>query len=129
MNYNNKYKRLIQITRAMEDRRNGRCFHTSFIIQNGKIISIGVNKYNKTHPAMMRYGYHGLCGIHSELDAALKLGMTDCKGLTLVNIRVDGQGKVNMSAPCKFCSTLIRELGFKAVIYTNKNGDFEKYED
>ncbi len=121
------FKRYVNLSYALVNQKAHRCFHTSFIVRKGKILAIGINQI-KTHPKIRAYGYHSLCGLHSELDAALKLGLTDCSNLTLVNIRIDGQNKVNMSKPCRFCQRLIRDLNFKQVFYSNEHGEFEKYE-
>ena len=120
------YKKLIEIARALKGKNSsGRCFHVSVVLNKSKILSIGFNKY-KTHPQTKNYAYHRFAGIHSELDAVLKLGMDDCSGLTIINIRVDKNNQICDSKPCKGCSDLIQKIGFKKVIYTNNIGNFEE---
>jgi deoxycytidylate deaminase len=118
------YSKLIEIARALKEKNiSGRCAHSSFVFSKSKLLSIGFNKY-KTHPQTKNYSYHRFAGIHSELDAVLKLGMNDCSGLTIVNIRIDKNENLCNSQPCRGCSELIKTLGFKRIIYTNNIGNF-----
>lgn len=121
-----KFRRLVEISYSLVNRREHRCFHTSFIVRKGKILATGINQI-KTHPRTLEFGYHSICGLHSELDAALKLGMTDCSSHTLINIRIDGKGQLNMSKPCQFCQKLIKQLNFKNVYFTGPDGKFQPF--
>jgi hypothetical protein len=120
------FKRYVNLSYALMNRKAHRCFHTSFVVRKGKVLAIGINQI-KTHPKIKQYGYHALCGLHSELDAALKLGFTDCSDLILINIRIDGKGQLNMSKPCQFCQKLIKQLNFKSVFYSGPDGKFHPY--
>jgi len=118
------YKKLIEIARALKEKNvSGRCFHVSFVLNKSRLLSIGFNKY-KTHPQTRNYSYHRFAGIHSEMDAVLKLGLNDCRGLTLINIRIDAHGNLCNSAMCNGCSELTKKLNFKRIIYTNNIGNF-----
>lgn len=123
-------KRLTEISKAIigRNKKHQKCDHISFIFKKSKLLSIGSNKY-KTHPKTKDYNYHDFAGIHSELDATLKLGLSDAgtaKGLTIVNVRIDKNGNVCNSAPCPGCSDLIKTLSFKEVFYTNNSGTLTK---
>lgn len=63
-------------------------------------------------------------GVHSEMDAVIKLGITDCTGLTIVNTRVNRNNKLDMSKPCRGCMDMIRKLNFKSVYYMDGIGHF-----
>lgn len=56
-------------------------------------------------------------GIHSEMDAVLKLGYTDCAGLTMINTRIDRNHQLAMSCPCKGCMHMLSQLNFKKIFY------------
>lgn len=116
-------KRVIDLSYALLGHREHRCFHTSFILKKARVLAIGLNQI-KTHPQTQKLGYAACCGLHSELDACLKLGLPDCSDFTLVNVRIDGQHQVNMSKPCRFCQGLIKRLNFKNVYYTDEKGEF-----
>ncbi|NDA62330.1 MAG: hypothetical protein EBX50_09825 [Chitinophagia bacterium] len=64
-------------------------------------------------------------GVHSEMDAIIKLGNTDCSGLILINTRINRNNKFDMSKPCSGCLNMIRSLNFKKIYYINKSGLFE----
>ena len=111
-----------------------RTFHTTFIVKKNKIQKIGINA-NKTHPANLKYDYYSkdgddlrtMVGLHSELSAILKFGKEDCSDCIFVNIRIDRNDKVAMSKPCRGCQSLLRQVGFKKLYYTNDQGNFEQW--
>lgn len=110
-----------------------RCRHFTFIVDGSRIVCTGTNT-RKTHPANLLYGYvnrdmesiSDLVGTHSEMRAARAFGMEKCKGLTLVNVRVDRMGKLAQSRPCKGCMDMIEKAGFHEVFYTDHSGIFVK---
>jgi len=108
-----------------------RCKHFSFIVYKKKILSIGLNN-NKTHPKNLKYSYVNkynksiseLVGTHSELNAIIKLGYEDCSDFILVNTRINRNMEIDNSKPCCGCTTLIKNLNFKKVFYTDMHGKF-----
>ena len=53
-----KFRRSIEITKALKpSKATGRAFHSTLIFNKNKLISIGVNNYNKTHPLINKYNY------------------------------------------------------------------------
>ncbi len=125
MNFN----RLIEIAYALREKTviTGRCAHITIILNKSKILSIATNNYNKSHFEMRRFGYKKYHGIHSEMRAALKLGLDSCNGLVLVNFRIDNNNRLANSRPCLACSNLIRELSFKSVYYSDSYGQIQKF--
>jgi len=59
-------------------------------------------------------------GVHSEMDAIIKLGLTDCSGLTLINTRIDRNNQLAMSKPCLGCTDMLRNLNFRRIYYFDK---------
>jgi len=73
--------------------------HFTFIIQGNKLVEYG---YNRSHTALVRYGYPAWSKVHSENTAYKK-----AKGLLnkdipfeAVNIRLTKSGKLKLSQPC-----------------------------
>lgn len=128
------YKKIVEITYALAGKctHDKRCKHFSFILRNKRIISIGINS-PKTHPLNLKYNYinkqkhkiSDVVGTHSELRAVIKLGLTNCKGYTIINTRINRNQKLDYSYPCNGCMEMLIQLGFNKVIYTNKDGNFE----
>lgn len=109
-----------------------RCRHFSFIFERNRLISIGINN-PKTHPLNLKYNYIGkkqlkindVVGTHSEMSAVIKIGPENCKGLTIVNTRVNRNNELDYSCPCNGCRDMIKKLGFKKLLYTTKLQKFE----
>lgn len=114
---------------TMEKSITGRCWHMSIILNKSRIISIGFNNYFKTHPKIKEYGYHPHSKLHAELAACLRLGLTDCRGLTIVNIRISREMKITNSKFCNGCSNLIKSLNFSEAYHTDNSGNFVEYKD
>jgi hypothetical protein len=122
-------KRITEIGYALREKSitGGRNFHASFILNKSKLLSIGVNRYNKSHPKNQEFGYSPMAGIHSEMAACLKLGLTDCSSLGIVNVRINRNGQLSNSCFCKGCSNLVKYLNFKEAFFTNDGGKFERF--
>ena len=126
-----KINKCIEITKCLKkDKSTGHSFHTTFIFDKSKLLSIGFNNYNKLH-RRHRFGiYRGtkdnpekyISGIHSEIDAIIKLGRTDCSRLVFINIRIDNNNNPNMSKPCENCFRVLQGLGFKQIYYIDQLG-------
>lgn len=128
-------KRYIEIARALRpDHQCRRTFHATFIIKKGKIQKIGINSL-KTHTRNLQYDYTGkdevdirtFVGIHSELSAIIKFGKEHCTDCTFVNVRINMQGEPAMAAPCRGCQSVLQQVGYKRVYFTNNLGEFEQW--
>jgi deoxycytidylate deaminase len=115
--------RIEEIAYALEPNRNGTYFHCAAIFKRNKILSIGVNSF-KTHPLAIKYGYDN-GNVHAELAAVVKMGLTNCSGLSIAVLRIGRNNKLAMSKPCCHCNKLIYNLGFKSVYFTDRNGKWE----
>jgi len=128
---NNKtINRYIEITRALKAKKqNGRSFHTTFIFDKSKLLSIGWNDYSKEHRRHKFGDYtsknefaHYTSGVHSECSAIIRLGEEDCSDYSFLNVRIDNNGEVNLAKPCHNCMGLLNQVGFKRLIWTTKDG-------
>lgn len=64
----------------------------------------------------------------SEMALFLKLRKRGCwNKATLVNIRINRQGVICNSRPCRFCENLIDYIAPKQVWYTGEDGEFKLY--
>lgn len=111
----------------------GRAFHVTAVFHKNKLVGIGHNNYNKTHPLINKYNYIGKEDddyrpkIHSELAAWLRLGDEDCSKYTFFNLRVNKNNKFGMSRPCSGCRHLLKQIGFKKFFFTDEKGEFKEY--
>ena len=65
-------------------------------------------------------------GIHSEMDAVIKLGYSDCAGLSIVNTRINRRNELDMSMPCGGCLDMLQSLNFKDIFYVDASKTFKK---
>lgn len=117
----------INISRALLDRPVGKNKHFSFIVEKNKIRAIGWNNYNKTHSISYKYNKEWP-RLHSEASAIVKFDgrpkeLCNC---ILINVRLNKDGKVMYSRPCKNCLALINTFSFCKVYFTNQYGHFER---
>jgi deoxycytidylate deaminase len=88
--------------------------------KKGRLISTGVNSYNKTHPLQAHFAALANLDkkiyLHAEIDALLK-----AKGKVVHSIKVmrfNNKGKEMLAAPCPICQLAIKSFGVKSVTYT-----------
>ena len=87
--------------------------------KRGKLLSVGINSYTRTHPLQAKYGRRAgkpnAIYLHAELAALLKAREQVHK---LVVLRYDKDGKPALAKPCPACQLAIREFNVKHVEYT-----------
>ncbi len=127
----NRQERLIEIAKTMmPERRTGKNFHVSFILDKNKLLITGVNDYRQLHLSY-RFGeflpqktstVKYIAGRHSEIVALnifiKRFGNNDCSGLTLFNVRIGNDGEPKMAKPCGNCYPIVNSCGFKRIIWT-----------
>ena len=95
--------------------------HYSFIIQKNKVVEWGTN-VSKV-PPMIQFGYPKTAGWHSEANAYRKAkGILDSSSFEVINIRLNRQGDLRLSKPCKCCHSFLTELGCSAVWFSTELG-------
>lgn len=101
--------------------------HFTYIINKNKIVSLGFNHYRKSHPLGKLYGLHDGT-LHSEVAAITRFQgrPADLMYHSLVNVRVNREGDVQMSRPCQFCRRMLSSFGFNEVWWTTPDGKFER---
>lgn len=120
MNFNN----FVDISKSLLDKVELQNKHFSFILLKNRIRSIGYNQL-KTHPKAYKFGYPWLFQ-HSEVSAIVRFDgkPAELRNCCLVNVRLNKDGQIMQSRPCKNCLNLVSEFGFKKVFYTNRLGEF-----
>lgn len=108
--------------------------HVSFLTRKQKIVCIGVNNYNKPHPAR-RFGayvatskfvHSYVPSLHSECSLAIRTGLEDWSGFSLFNIRIDNNGDAAMSRCCVNCQRVVKALGPDKIFYSVDNERFDR---
>lgn len=99
-----------------------RYLHSSVILdRQGRIIGTGVNHYTGSKVIADDTGLPLNKTIHSEIAALHKVGIRKLGGATMINY---ARTKVatNMAYPCPICMTLIKQLGFRKLMYSVRSG-------
>ncbi len=120
-------QRLIEIGYALKPlKQDFRSFHVAGIFKKNRLISIGTNE-KKSHPFALKNGYPWANnGIHAECLAIIRAKLEDFSNHTLIVIRIDNSGKINLSKPCHYCSNLISKMSFSKVLFSNATGRIER---
>ena len=120
--------RCVDLAHAMVHKPQSYFKHFSFVMKGTKIISIGWNntyKCTKINNKIIQYPFWGT---HSECEAVSKLSdLNICRKATMVNVRINNQGQIRMSMPCKTCMHLLKNVGFSRVYYTTNDGFEQLY--
>ena len=120
-----KLKRCIEITRSLKpEMQSGKNFHCSFVFDGARLLSIGFNSYKHGHLAHKFGEYPPTRGgenykpcRHSETESIKRLRKVP-KNFTLINTRIDNQGKVAMARPCPNCLREVQKLSPKKIIFS-----------
>jgi len=108
-------------------------FHFAFAFKKSKLIAIGQNNPEKTNARAFRIAKH--FGIklhypylHAETDLISKLitGSHADDSISLVIIRLNKNGQLRNSKPCKRCSHILNALNFNKVYWSTDYG-FRKF--
>jgi len=98
-----------------------RCSHVSALYYKKRLLSLGVNQ-TKTHPLSFRLsGLEHKKYLHAEINCLKNTG-GDLRKSTLYVVRVDRNGRLAQSKPCKFCEGYIKERGVGRVVYSIDGG-------
>ena len=119
---NNRIKeRVIEFAYATEGARNHRCHHVAAIFKKNFILSLGINSA-KTHPQIKKHDYPSNARLHSELAAAIKGGLEDYSEYSMFVLRINRNKNLDFSRPCKHCRSMLEQLNFKRVYFTDRLG-------
>jgi tRNA(Arg) A34 adenosine deaminase TadA len=102
--------------------------HYSFVVQDNKILEMGVNRPGASPP--VHYGYPQYADIHSEIDAWRKArGILEDKEWEIVNIKLLKEPPlypVADAAPCTHCEIMLIYLGCTNLYFTTASGGIAK---
>lgn len=129
------YNRVLEIARALKPSfQTGQQFHVSALLRKGRIVCVATNNYNKRHleHRFGRYvntrfsnsGTEYRPSLHSECAVAIRAGLEDWSGLSLLNVRINNNGEAALSKCCPNCARVVAGLGPNHVFYSVDNQEF-----
>jgi len=110
---------MLEYARKLLLARGGKQRLVAFCLRKGRIVSIGYNSYNKTHPMQKKYasrvGKPGAEYLHAEVAALLKARDAD----EMFVARIDKRGNFALAKPCPICDLAISTYGITKINYTH----------
>jgi len=92
--------------------------------RKGRLISVGHNQYNKSHPLQKSYAQRVNLEckdkLHAEIQCLIRSGDKVAYRLTVERYLKDST--MAMAKPCPICQEAIKDFGVKIVEYTTENG-------
>jgi deoxycytidylate deaminase len=89
--------------------------------KRGRVLSVGVNSYVKTHPLMKHYacraGEPYKVFLHAEVAAIVRCVSIE-KAHKIVVLRYNEDGSPANARPCKICQAAIKAAGIEIVEHT-----------
>jgi deoxycytidylate deaminase len=93
--------------------------HSACLIKNGKVFSIGVNKYYDRN--IIRGS--GRLSVHAEVNALMSANLKQTKGFDILIIRVNKSLNLINSRPCNSCIEKMQQKGIRKAYYSDCEGN------
>ena len=118
---NKKSKILDQLIKHIHstDSKNTRSYHCAVVVQNGKILSYGINKNRSLLKRCC------LTSVHAEIDALYNYNNNHhahSQRLSLWVIRLNKKCELRNSMPCNACMNAIKKFNIRKIVYSTSNG-------
>ena len=129
------YSRALEIARALKPTfQTGQQFHVSFLFRKNRLLCFASNNYHKHHleHRFGRYfnsrfsaaGKEYRPSLHSECAVAIRAGLEDWCGITLLNVRINNHGNAALAKCCSNCKRVVAALGPRRICYSVGNKEF-----
>lgn len=123
---NKRLIRTIEIARALQpQKQTGRSFHLATIYDGPRLLSIGYNDYKHEH-LRHKFGEYRptressakyIAGRHAEMESVRRLKIP-CNNFIMCVVRIDRNGQLAMSQPCKNCLKKLSYLNLKKIFFS-----------
>ena len=118
------YERIInELSNNDSSFENNYMVHAYVLDSHNRIISKGINSYQKTYPMQFRLANKTdrphRNYLHAEIAALVK-ARKESYGILV--IRITKSGLIRMARPCNICILAIKEAGIKNVYYSGNDG-------
>ncbi len=128
MIYIRDVKFISKAIKIAEENRNVKQYTICAMLANKRrILSIGFNSNEKTHPSTPQiYNWYTI-PLHAEIDAISKFiknnQIDNTMTLYVVGLTIAGNRMVCSSMPCDSCMEYITKHNIKRIVYTENDGD------
>lgn len=123
-----RFEKFVDLALALRDKPAAKNLHFSFIIRKNRVRAIGWNNSVKTHSLAYEHDYQYPMQ-HAELSAITRFDgkIEELRKCTLINVRINKEGQVLYSRPCKNCTRLLKAFSLNDVYFSDKRGIFIKF--
>lgn len=98
-------------------------FRLGAVLFKGKrILSSGYNGV-RAHRMMTSKYYRFTNSLHAEMRTIFEAGLDNCKGCSILVIRMNLSDSIQFARPCNECMALIKHVGIKNIYYSGRNGE------
>ena len=93
--------------------------HGAILVKGGKVLNASCNK-NKFCSFAQRFRNLNLgrATLHAELGTILGLDRSVTRGSTIYVVRVNAEGHLRLSRPCRMCQDTLKHCGVSKVYYS-----------
>lgn len=112
----NQQSRFFRLARVASYKSSSKVRIGAVLTLNRKVISVGHNKMDKSHPRMASFRHWKK--IHAEFDTTIGV-KNDLRGSIIYVYRDQLDGKIGMCKPCPDCQVILRELGVVGAYFTD----------
>lgn len=106
----------LQIAREMAWKSNEPYLLGSMLMNSGKVISKGFNRYNGTNAIVRKFFNHHT--IHAEADALFRAPSNLIRGGTIYVYRTRRDNTPGSAKPCLRCQMMLKEMGIRKAVYS-----------
>jgi tRNA(Arg) A34 adenosine deaminase TadA len=104
----------------MKNQKNKHHLKATVYDKKGRVLAVGENSYEKTHPKMAclakKTNKPDRIYLHAEIAALVKVRSGTPYKIFVE--RYDSKGNPKLAAPCPICMMAIKEAGIKRIEYT-----------
>ena len=105
---------------AEAEKSTHRAHHGAVVYKNGTIIQSGRNQYCGLE-RLRHYKSNRIWSVHAEMNALASLPKNITRGADIIVVKVNREGDLVNSKPCRVCMSLIKRTGIKKVLYSDDN--------
>jgi deoxycytidylate deaminase len=115
-----KNKRYVHLAEKLAEKSTSKFRLGCVIVKKGRVVSVGYNSMEKTHPKSPTYGNH----LHSEIRALISTSKEDLYNSTVYVVRIKRDGSLGSSRPCPVCYEALKLANIKRIYYFGSQSTF-----
>lgn len=112
-----KNKRFVDLACKIAEKSTSKFRLGCVIVKKNRIVSVGFNSMEKTHPLSATFGNY----LHSEIRALISTPKEDLRDSTAYVMRIKKDGSLGSSKPCSVCYEALKLANVKRIYYIDSD--------